>query len=344
MSKKTLPRFKFWLNVVAFLAVAVVLFLARRDILVAVEKLRHLNLWVLALMLPMQGLAFYAVSRVLGHYFTVTGGKLSQRVLFKAVVELNFVNHIFPSGGVSGFSYLTLRLKQYGISSAKSTLAHLMRFMLAFVSFIILLLVAVIMLAIENKANGVIIFLATTLTLSILFGTLVLVYVIGSINRIKQFAHAISRAVNWVLHVFRRAHPESINLKRVEKTFEELHTDYLLLRKDVHKMWPALGWALAANVFEVATVYVAFVAHGAWINPGAVIIAYALATITGLVAIFPGGLGVYEPVMVATLIAAGVSGPLALSATLVSRVVTLTIALITGYLFYHKALRNYDDR
>jgi uncharacterized membrane protein YbhN (UPF0104 family) len=55
----------------------------------------------------------------------------------------------------------------------------------------------------------------------------------------------------------------------------------------------------------------------------------------------PGGIGVYEPLMVGVLLSAGVPSGVAVSATLVSRVISLLLALSSGYFLYHRALRHY---
>lgn len=334
-------KLKLWINLLTFTAIIVVVVFARHDILLAFQKMQHLNLWVLALMVPVQFFAFYAVGRVYYHFFRSTGTPLPMKTLVSAAIELNFVNHIFPSGGLSGFSYLTLRLKRENISTAKATLAQLVRFVMAFATFIGLLLLALVLLAAEDRVNRFIMLIAASLTFTILFGTLILVYVIGSEQRIREFTQTLSRTMNRIIHAVRPRHPETINLKRAERTFNELHQDYVELRSDFRKMWPVVGWAFVANVAEIAEVYIAFLAHGAWINPGALIIAYAIATIAGLLAVLPGGLGVYEPLMAAVLLSAGVSGSVALSATLVSRVVTLTLALGSGYVLYQRTLKRY---
>jgi uncharacterized protein (TIRG00374 family) len=334
-------KIKLWINVLTFVAIIVVVIFARHDILLAFQKMTELNLWVLALMVPAQFFAFYCVGRVYYHFFKATGTPLSLKTLVPAAVELNFVNHIFPSGGISGFSYLTMRLKRDNISTAKATLAQLVRFTMAFVTFIGLLLLALMMLAAEDRVNRFIMLLAAALTFTILFGTLIVTYVIGRGDRIREFTQALSRALNRVIHIVRPHHPETINLKRTEKMFNELHEDYVLLRRDFRKMGLVVLWALLANVAEIALIYIAFVAHGSWINPGALIIAYAIATTAGLIAILPGGLGVYEPLMATVLLSAGVPADLALSATLVSRVVTLVLALGSGYVLYQRTLRQH---
>lgn len=334
-------KLKLWINILTFVAIGVVLIFARHDILLALQKLQSLNLWILSLMIPAQFLAFYCVGRVYYHFFKATDSPLPMKTLVPAAIELNFVNHVFPSGGISGFSYLTFRLKRDGVSTAKSTLAQLVRFSLAFITFIGLLLLALVLLAMEDRVNRFIMLIAAALTFTILFGTLIVAYVVGKEERIREFTQGLSRVLNRVIHIVRPHHPETINLKRTEGVFTELHQDYNLLRRDFRKMWPVVGWALLANLAEIGVIYIAFVAHDAWVNPGALIIAYAIATTAGLIAILPGGLGVYEPLMAGVLLSAGVPGSIALSATLVSRVVVLVLALGSGYILYHRVVKRY---
>ena len=334
-------KWKLWLNIVTFIALGLIIYFAWHDIALAFNKMRSLNLWVLSLMIPAQAFVFFALAKVFHHFFKAVNVPLSVKTLMPAMIELNFVNHVFPSGGVSGISYLAVRLKRAGVSPAKSTLAQLVRYVLTFITFISLLIVALFLLALEDRASRLIIFIATALTFTILFSTLGLVYTIGSKSRINSFTSGLARFLNKTIHFFRRSHPETIRLANVEKTFNELHDDYVLLRKDFGKMKRALGWAFIANVAEVGLIYIAFVAHGAFINPGALIVAYAVATIAGMLAILPGGLGVYEPLMAAVLLSAGVPKDLALSATLVSRVVAMVLSIGAGYYLYQQTLKRY---
>jgi uncharacterized membrane protein YbhN (UPF0104 family) len=91
------------------------------------------------------------------------------------------------------------------------------------------------------------------------------------------------------------------------------------------------------NVAELATVYIVFVAHGAWINIGALIISYAVANFAGLVSLFHG-VGVYEFLMTSIMASAGVPAALALSATVIYRVLNMVLFLPVGYYFYRKFL------
>ena len=108
-------------------------------------------------------------------------------------------------------------------------------------------------------------------------------------------------------------------------------------------MWPVVRWAILANVAEISLLYIAFLAHGLWVNPGAVLIAYVVANSVGLVSVLPGGVGMFEPLMAAVLVAGGVPAGIAVSATLVYRVISLLVSLITGYFLYHRALNRYGS-
>lgn len=337
-------KLKLVLNIAAFVAVGLVIFFGWHDIVAAIEKMLTLNVAVLALMIPVQFFSFFAIAQLYHAFFKATGVKLGLKTLLPAAVELNFVNHIFPSGGVSGFSYLTFRLKEQNVSAAKSTLAQLARYIVTFCTFIGLLVVALLLLALEDRSSRFIIFLATALTFSILFSAIGLAYIIGSETRIKHFTRDLATFFNRIIHFFTRSHPEAIKLDKVERTFIELHRDYIIIRKDLGKMKQVVVWAILGNLAEVGLIYVVFLAHGLVVNPGAVIIAYAVATLVGLFAILPGGLGVYEPVMAAALLSAGIPKDVALSVTLVSRVVTLLLALVSGYVLYHLTLKRHARR
>jgi putative heme transporter len=294
-----------------------------------------------ALMIPAQFLVYFTLAKLFYYFFEATEVRVPLKQLFAPMIELNFVNHIFPSGGVSGFSYLTLRLKPYGVSTAKSTLAQLGRFAFMFIGFIALLLFALVLLAVEGRASSLVVLAISAVTFTLVFVTGILIFVIGSESRIAAFTGALARTINRMIQIFRPRHPETISLGNVRRTFLELHEDYALLRQDVRKMRKALAWAMAVNLAELLLLYLAFVAHGAWVNVGAVIVAYVVANLAGYIAILPGGVGIYEPLMTAVLISAGVQPTLALSATLVYRVISLLLSLLTGYLLYHKAIHRY---
>jgi uncharacterized protein (TIRG00374 family) len=115
----------------------------------------------------------------------------------------------------------------------------------------------------------------------------------------------------------------------------------VLIRGNMSCLRQVLVWSILAALAELLLLYLAFVAHGEWVNPGTIIIAFVIASVAGLFAILPGGLGIYEPLMTAVLISGGVPPALALSATLVYRVITLLLSLVTGYVLYQRTIHRH---
>ena len=248
------------------------------------------------------------------------------------------VNHIFASGGVSGFSYFSLRMKQFDVSTGKSTLVQTMKFVCLFLSFEVMLIFGLLALAIGGQASNMVILIAGSLATALVFGTLGIAYVIGSERRIDSFFTTITRGLNRAIHYLRRKNPETINIIKLKGMLFDLHENYLLIKSDYRKLKGPLLNGLMANLTEILAVYVVYVAFGYWFNPGAIILAYAVANFAGLVSVMPGGVGIYEALMTAVLATAGLSPAITIPVTVMYRMLNTLIQVAPGYYFYHRAL------
>lgn len=331
-------NWKLVLNVVTLLLLSLAIFLVRSDISRALSDLGRINAIALLLIIPLQLQNYAAYAHLYQEFLAILGNKQPFKRMWEVALELNFVNHVFPSGGVSGFSYFAARLKPWGVSAAQATLTQTMRFVLTFVSFIILMFIGLFMLALGGSASNMTIFITCSLTFLALFLIVVGSYIISSNARIKLYTGAITKQLNKIIKIVRPNHPETINLKRVEKLCNEMHKNYVLLREKLPELKKPFFYSSIANITELATIYVVYIAYGQFVNPGAVIIAYALANFAGLIAVLPGGIGVYEGLMTAVLISAGVPAGLAISVTVMYRVLTMAFGLPIGYFYYHRAL------
>ncbi len=331
-------NWKLLLNVVTFVLLGGAIFLVRHDIAKAVQDLGRINAIALLLIIPLQAQNYAAYAHLYQEFLRILGSKQPFKLMYEVALELNFVNHVFPSGGVSGFSYFTARLKPYGVTTAQATLTQTMRFVLTFASFVILLFIGLFLLALGGSASNMTILITCSLAFLTVFSIIGGTYIISSEARIKTFTKSLTKVVNKVLHVIRPNHPETINLKRVEKLCNEMHANYVLLKEKLPALKGPFFYSSLANITELATIYVVYIAYGQFVNPGAIIIAYALANFAGLIAVLPGGIGVYEGLMTAVLVSAGVPAGLAISVTVMYRVLNLALSLPIGYFFYHKAL------
>lgn len=331
-------RWKTILTVVTLIALAVTAYALRFQILETVHNLGRVNAGAVLLIIPLELLNYLAQSKLYQALFRLLGHRFRTKALFGLALELNFVNNVFPSGGVSGFSYLSLRMKHEDISTAKATLVQMMRFIMIFISFQILLFAGLFMLAIAGSASKLTVLVSGSVGTLLLVGTLLIAYVIGSKQRINEFLTFITKLLNVLIHIVRPRHPETINISSARHTFTELHENYMILKRNYTQLKKPLLFALLANVTEIAAIYVVYLAFGHAVNPGAVIIAYAIANFAGLVSVLPGGIGIYEALMTGVLAAGGVPPAISLPVTVMYRVVNMSIQLPPGYFLYHRAL------
>ena len=341
MSHKARARWKVILNVGTIIAMIVAVFALRKQIADTIENLGRVNAYALLLMFPMQLLNYHGYTNQARTLFRILGERLRYTAIFRLMLEMNFVNQIFPSGGVTGLSYFNIRMKDADVSASKSSLVYLMRYILVFISFQVLLAVGLILLAVDGKANNFVLLVGGSLATLVIVATVGAAFIVGSKKRINSFFVTSTKILNRIVHVFRPKNPEMINTNKVKDLFDELHTDYLIIKKDYRSLLKPLTWSLLACSAEVGTIYVVYIAFGQWINPGAVILAYAVATFAGFFSILPGGIGIYEALMTGVLAATGVSPGVSIPVTVMYRVLAVAIQLPPGYYFYNKNLRSH---
>ncbi len=326
------------LNIVTILALVIVAYAIRDDLVDTIENLKRVSIWWLVLMIPIEMLNYHAQAKMYQGMFSVVGNKLPYKFLLKASVELNFVNHVFPSGGAAGISYFGLRLKNDEITAAKATVIQIMKLALTFLSFEILLLFGMLCLAAFGRANNLTIMVGTALSVLLLVGTLAFAYVVESKSRINNLFTTATKFLNRLIQVVRPKHPETINISKARDMFDDFHDNYKLLRQSLPQLKKPFWYALLANVTEMLALYVVFLAFGERVNIGAVILAYGVANFAGLVSVLPGGVGIYEFLMTAVLASAGVPASVSLPVVIMYRVINTIIQLPPGYYLYQKNL------
>lgn len=334
---------KGWLSVITAVFIAVILYLARHDLVMAWGLLQRVDLWILALVVPVLLLSYIAVGQMIFSYLKTKDKKLKLRplTLARLSLELNFVNHVLPSGGVSGLAYMNWRLGKFGISPGRASMAQAVRFVVGFIAYLLLLGVAVIIVTIDGTVNRWVILVSSLLVFVMVAFVVLIVYLVNSRRRIEGFARKIAGLGNAVVRkiTFGRV-KEPIAVKKLERSLVEMHEDYLEIKRNKKVLIRPFIWALVFTVTDVGVFWITFWALGHPINPAPIYIAYGISTLAGLVAFTPGGAGVYEALMVAFLALAGLSQGLTLAGVLLARVLMLLLALGGGYIFYQKALNS----
>lgn len=331
-------RWKLILNIVTIFALIIFVIAIRSQLAQTFHNVFRVNAWALLLIIPVEFLNYDAQARLYRGLFAIVGNKLSYKFLFQTSLELNFINNVFPSGGVTGISYFGVRMRGNEITGSKATVVQLLKLGMLFLSFEILIVLGLFLLAVEGHVNSLILLVSGSLTTLLLVGTVGFAFIIGSKSRIAGFFTFLTRVLNKLIHVVRPKHPETINTARAREAFEDLHNNYVLISKDWRQLKRPFFWALMANFWEIMAVYVVYVAFGHFVNFGAVIIAYAVANFAGLVSVLPGGIGVYEGLMTLVLAATGIPSRISLPVTVMYRVVNTLVQLPPGYVYYHRTL------
>jgi uncharacterized protein (TIRG00374 family) len=332
------------LNAITLVLIAVILVLARHELVEAWRLMGQVNLWILLLLVPIQFASYYASTEIFFTYLRARGQlrRINTLQATAMSLELNFVNHVFPSGGVSGVSYMVWRLGKLGVAAGQSTMAQIMKYVVQMGTFMVLMALALIWATLENRtASWVVVATAigiTSLVFLVIFGG----YLVGSGSRMRNFAHWLTRALNLLVKkiTFGRK-PKILKLERVERFFSDFHSDFMVLKNDKKLLVKPIIWSFLFNVFEILLFMVSFWALGVWVNPAVLLIAYGAAALTGVFMLTPGGAGAYEAVMIGILTASGVAAGVAFAGVILTRAILIIGTLASGFVVYQHALHKY---
>jgi uncharacterized protein (TIRG00374 family) len=337
-------KFRTWLNVITVFLLALVVFFGWKEIVRAWGVMADANLFILAVMVPIQIFSYYAVGEIIFSYLRSRGNlkDTSRWQMARMALELNFVNHILPSGGAAGFSYLGWVLGRHGVSAGRATMSQIVRFSLSFISFVVMLVLAVLFLFFDQKINKFIVIVSAVLVIAVIIGVVLMIYIIGNRGRLTKFAVWLTHTVNRVVFKFTRGKKRQVmKLDVIENFFSDLHQDYLEIRREKKILIKPLLWAILVHILDVGLVLIAFLALGSWVNPATLFIAFGLSSIVSVFSGTLGGTGVYEAVMVGFLASAGIAPDVAIAGTLLARVILLAGTILFGFVFYQLTLSKY---
>lgn len=338
---------KTWVSVVTAVLVLLILVLARKELVQAWHLLTGVNLWILAILIPVLLLNYYASGEIFFAYLRAKKRlkEVPHFMQIRTTLEMNFVNHVLPSGGVSGVSYVTWRLGKLGVSSSRALMSQVVRVVLGIVAFLILLVIAVLAVTIDGSVNRFIILFSSGIASVMIAAIGVCIYVITSEKRIRTTSRVVSKYTNaFVRKVTFGRKKQLLDSAKTEAFMIDMHEDYGELRRDIMVLkWPFV-WSIIFTVLEVAVFYIVFLALGVSVNPALILIAYGMGMLAGFAVITPGGAGAYEAIMIAFLTISGISGDVAVAGIILARSIILLAILGLGWGFYQQALSRGERR
>lgn len=336
--------FRGWLTIITLVLLTLLIFGAWPEIVSAWGLMGQVDLRILALLIPVQFMSYYATGGMIFSYLRAKGDlkDMSHWSTTRLALELNFVNHILPSGGAAGFSYLAWVLSRHGVAASRSTMAQLIRFVLTFLSFVVLLVIAMIILTFNHQIDRMTVLVGGGLVVAAVGATFFGIWLIKNRARLERFSAWITRTSNKFMNwITRGKKPAPVNGELVLTFFKGLNDDYVSIRRDRRILIRPFLWAAIANIFDVTLIWISFWALGYPVDPAILFVAFGIASIAGALSVTPGGAGVYEAVMVAFLAASGITPDVAIAGTLLARVTLLAGTIVFGYIFYQMTITKY---
>jgi len=339
--------FRGWLTIVTLVLLSIVVIAAWPEIRKAWGLLARVDIWILLLLIPIQLASYYATGGMIFSYLRAKGNvkDMGRWSMARLALELNFVNHILPSGGAAGFSYLAWVLNRHKVSVSRSTMAQIVRFALTFISFVLLLIVAMTILIFNHQIDRTIVIVGSALIVVAVGGTLLGIWLIKDLARMRKFSAWLTKTANKFINWITRGKKKDIvKGESLLEFFDGLHDDFLAIRRDRKILFVPFIWAIVANILDVALIWVAFWSLGYPVDAAILFVAFGIASIAGAVSVTPGGAGVYEAVMVAFLAASNVPAEIAIAGTLLARVMLLSGTILFGYIFYQLTILKYGKQ
>ncbi len=124
------------------------------------------------------------------------------------------------------------------------------------------------------------------------------------------------------------------NEDKVHRAIHQVAGRLRMLLSDRRLLFRAIGWAAANWLFDALCLWIFLAAFGARVDPVSLLVAYGLAYIVAAIPITPGGLGVVEAILTASLVGFGVPRSIAVVGVVAYRLVNVWLPIPAGALAY----------
>lgn len=338
---------RFWVNVVTFALIILIIIASRKDLAKAWHLLTtQVDGWILLLLIPVQFLSYIAAAEIFFTYLRGRGQLRDQSVMdmTEMALEFNFVNHVFPTAGVSGAGYMVWRLGKVGVSAGQAAMSQVINYLSLGGTFMIMMAVALVWAVVENRAAPWLIFITTFTVVALLFLAVFGGYLIDSHDRLMNFSHWLARRINHFVRIVtggKKKH--ALDSAKLDKFFDDLYRDFKAIKRDKALLVKPILWGFVSNLLDVLLIEIAFWALGTNVNFAILLISFGAGSILGFIFVTPGGVGAYETAMAAVLTAGGVDGGMAAAGVLLHRVILVVGTIVVGMFAYQKTLKRHGQ-
>ena len=338
------PTIRQILSIVTFKLIAVVLWNARDEVVKALDYLAHTNIVVILLLIPEQLFMYYCCGQMFFSYLEgkKDAKKVSNWSLMRISLELNFMNHAVPSGGVSGLGYVAWRLKPYGASPAQASFMYVLRYAITTFFNQAQTLVAIVMLLLTGavaKESQYVLGVVGVISIAVIGMVIGGVAIASNKKALDWAGKNVTLAINAIVKVVTFGKKKQV-LKQdvVDKFCAEIHEDFREAKRNRKIIKKPIIWGMLYSFFEVATYWIVGISMGHPELLPQIMVAEAVGSVLGAVLPTPGGAGGYEASMAGVMWGLGVDLGLATAVVVTTRVIVLVGTIVSGYGFYQHAI------
>jgi len=246
------------------------------------------------------------------------------RIMNIVLAGLSF-SHLFGAGGAAGMvvSYNALRKHDvpHGLIFVAIAAQNFFTYIVLWVMFLVALVSVVSSGRLDPWSYGLALILIGVLLWLTGYGLYLYRHRAKMRRRVSQAAALINR-----LYRRQRIRPESI-----DEWLDSLFTG--MRRMGTHRgaKRTAVAYSCMFWVFDLACLYLVFLALGYHVALGALVVSYAVANAVGSLAPTPGGLGAIEGLMITLLVSFDVPSPQAIAVVLVYRLINFWLPIPVGF-------------
>lgn len=344
--RKSKFSFRTLLTVLTLVLIAYVIYSNWGDLLEAINHLSETNILILLLLIPEQLFMYFCCGQMFFSYLAAKkdAKHVSAWTLMRVSLELNFVNHAVPAGGLGGLGYITWRLKPFGASAGQSSFMYVLRYVITICANqfqTIVAILALLLLGGVPAAGTWVIWVTALLSVGIIAGIGILVVVASGKKRIEWFAKTITNFCNWLVRKISFGHIKEV-LKRsvVDKYMYDIHDDLMTARHNKKILIRPIIWGIVYSFLEIATYWIVACSLGYPTILPQIMIGEAIGSVMG--AFVPYGL--YELGMAGIMVTLGVPLSVATTVVLMTRVIVLGSTILSGYGFYQHSISRIGRR
>ena len=338
------PKFKISfrtiLSILTFILIVYVVYQNLGDIKEAISHIGETNILVLLLLIPEQLFMYFCCGQMFFSYMRgkKDAKKISAWTLMRVSLELNFVNHAVPAGGLGGLGYITWRLKPFGATAGQSSFMYALRYTITICANQFQTILAVIALAVFgtlSDAGQLIIALTALMSIGIILGIAAVIVIASSQKRIAWFAKIGTNFINWLIRTLTFGRKRNILPRTlVDKYLGDIHGDLMIARANKAILIRPILWGMVYSFFEIATYWIVAASMGRPDILPQIMIGEAIGSTIGAIVPY----GIYELGMIGVMASLGVDTGFATLVVLMTRVIVLGSTIVSGYGFYQHSI------